>query len=526
MIISQDIWNVSTGVTLVRSGNEVTLSLAGSASGYYNPDLGYWEWFGWMEAQFGTQSGYTEQFFDRLMELSLTETLTVGTVTTGNYYVEGSPSESVEFGVVIFDTAAVYVGTLGVDYVFGSGTADQLSGSGGDDGLDGADGNDWLHGGAGGDHLEGGNGQDTASYAGASTGVVARLYSESLGTGDAAGDRYVSIERLEGSSFSDHLYGDSKKNTLWGRDGADTLFGRGGNDVLSGGKGADLLYGDAGFDRVSYEDSSVAVRASLTAGKGKMGDAEGDEYTGVEALTGTSFDDVLTGDHANNDLQGLNGDDLLRGLAGNDSLNGGSGDDVLVGAAGSDMLVGGLGMDTASYAGAATGVTVDLENAALNTGEAAGDIFVSVENIRGTAFADTLSGNALENEINGGSGDDTVNGGGASDRLWGGIGSDTFVFDSPLDELNNLDTIYDFSADEDRIALDIEVFANLAGDGVLDAAAFATGAGATTEAHRIIYDPTNGRILYDADGVGSAEAVAFARMSPRLDITAEDFVLN
>ncbi len=36
-----------------------------------------------------------------------------------------------------------------------------------------------------------------------------------------------------------------------------------------------------GFDRVSYEDSSVAVRASLTAGKGKMGDAEGDEYTGV-----------------------------------------------------------------------------------------------------------------------------------------------------------------------------------------------------------------------------------------------------
>ncbi len=26
MIISQDIWNVSTGVTLVRSGNEVTLT--------------------------------------------------------------------------------------------------------------------------------------------------------------------------------------------------------------------------------------------------------------------------------------------------------------------------------------------------------------------------------------------------------------------------------------------------------------------------------------------------------------------
>ena len=155
----------------------------------------------------------------------------------------------------------------------------------------------------GGDHLEGGDGLDTASYAGASAGVVARLYDSTLGSGDAAGDRYVSIERLEGSSYNDHLYGDDKANTLWGRDGSDTLFGRRGNDLLSGGKGADLLFGDAGTDTATYADSSSGVVANLTTGAGTAGDALGDEYNGIEGLTGSAFVDDLTGNELGNTLQ-------------------------------------------------------------------------------------------------------------------------------------------------------------------------------------------------------------------------------
>ena len=209
-------------------------------------------------------------------------TVGAGVATAGSYDIYGSPSSSATFGVMIFDTAADYAGTAGIDYVFGSDAADKLGGGAGDDGLDGGAGNDWLNGGAGRDHIEGGDGRDCASYAGAAAGVVARLYNGLLGDGEAAGDRYISIEDLEGSGFNDHLYGDHKGNNLWGRDGVDTLFGLRGNDVLVGGKGADLLLGDGGLDTASYAGAAASVAASLAAGGGSAGDAEGDAFSSIE----------------------------------------------------------------------------------------------------------------------------------------------------------------------------------------------------------------------------------------------------
>lgn len=525
MIISKDIWNVSTGVELVRNGNDVTLILAGSASGYYDEYLGYWEWYGWMEAQFGEAYDWVEQYYDRPMDMSLTETLTAGVATTGNYYVDGSPSEYTEFSAIIFDSVANYTGTAGIDFVFGSGANDKLSGAAGNDGLDGGAGDDWLNGGVGGDHLEGGDGLDTASYAGATAGVVARLYNSALGSGDAGGDRYISIERLEGSSHGDHLYGDDKVNTLWGRDGADTLFGRGGNDLLLGGKGADLLFGDAGIDTASYADSSSGVVANLTTGLGTAGDALGDEYNGIEGLIGSAFTDELTGNGAGNILRGLNSNDTLRGLAGDDRLIGGNGDDLLIGGIGADWLDGGLGTDTASYASATAGVVANLDNASLNTREALGDTYVSIENLRGSSFNDRLTGNAQENAINGGDGNDTLNGGGASDRLSGGNGKDAFTFDSGLDGLNNVDVILDYSVADDRILLEADVFSAFTATGRIANAAFTAGTEATTAAHRIIYNAANGTILYDADGAGGADAIAFARVTAGLAMSGAEFIV-
>lgn len=526
MLIYPEVWGVSTGIELVRNGNEVTFNLSGSASGYYNPDYGYWEWYGYMELTFGPDSNWVDQYYDRPMDLSLTQTLVPGVAVTGTYYVDGAYSfnNSGSFSVVLFDAATTYGGTAGTDYIFGSSAGDRLSGGAGDDGLDGGAGNDWLNGGAGRDHIEGGDGRDTASYAGATGAVVARLYDGLLGEGDAAGDRYVSIENLEGSSFNDHLYGDDKGNIIWGRDGVDALFGLKGNDELVGGKGADMLFGDLGSDTASYADSTAGVVASLASGAGTAGDAAGDTYNSIENLTGSAFDDQLTGNAGANTLRGNSGNDELRGLAGDDTLSGGNGNDVLQGGGGADRLDGGLGIDTVSYSGATAGVVANLAAPAGNTGDAAGDIYVSIENLTGTSRNDWLTGNTFENLIIGGGGDDVLDGGDASDRLRGGGGADAFVFSSGLDRLSNVDTILDYGVATDRILLDDAIFTTLTA-GLALGNAFVVGSAATNADHRIIYNAVTGALSYDADGVGGASAILFARIGAGLAMTEAEFLV-
>ncbi len=100
--------------------------------------------------------------------------------------------------------------------------------------------------------------------------------------------------------------------------------------------------------------------------------------------------------------------DILFGGAGNDVLNGLGGDDVLFGGAGADALDGGAGIDTASYAQANAGVKVSLSTGTGTGGEAAGDILWHVENLTGSAYADTLEGDVGDNVIAGNDGVDTI----------------------------------------------------------------------------------------------------------------------
>jgi serralysin len=60
---------------------------------------------------------------------------------------------------------------------------------------------------------------------------------------------------------------------------------------------------------------------------------------------------------------------------------------------------------------------------------------------------------------------------------------------------------------------------------VLTASAFRVGAAAADPDDRIIYNSTNGNLIYDANGSDPGAAMAFARVSAGLAFTNEDFVV-
>jgi VCBS repeat-containing protein len=246
-------------------------------------------------------------------------------------------------------------------------------------------------------------------------------------TGTAGDDTLTGTlgpDTLDGQGGNDVLSGGAGADTLIGGAGIDFLFGGDGDDTFFGGAGVDLLIGGAGRDTASYATSTTAVTADLDDPDDNSGDAAGDIYAGIENLTGGSGADRLTGDGNAN---------VLSGGAGNDTLTGGGGDDTLMGGAGADRLNGGNGADAASYAAASAGVRVNLATTSQNTGEAAGDTFTSVENVTGSAFADTLWGDRHANVIEGGAGNDMLTGAG---------GIDTFVFRAGFGR----DIVTDFAA--------------------------------------------------------------------------------
>ncbi|MBP1860823.1 calcium-binding protein [Rhizobium herbae] len=180
----------------------------------------------------------------------------------------------------------------------------------------------------------------------------------------------------------------------------------------------------------------------------------------------------------NDTAAGNGGNDTIFGGTGNDTITGGDGSDKLYGEAGADKLDGGAGTDTAYYGGATAGVTASLANAAINTGDAQGDTYVSIERLSGSSHADTLYGNGSANLLAGGSGNDvlnaasgndTINGGLGADDMWGGAGADTFDFNALTDTtvaLAGRDSIFDFSGTGgDRLDLStIDANATVSGD--------------------------------------------------------------
>ena len=123
-----------------------------------------------------------------------------------------------------------------------------------------------------------------------------------------------------------------------------------------------------------------------------------DNITGIENVSRSGGVNHLFGNELRNVLKGEGEADQLEGLGGND---------FLVGGGGSDLLNGGEGIDTALYDNpifnpftfTSEGIIVSLVNSSANTGEAEGDLLVSVENISATRLGDTIEGDVGVNVL-------------------------------------------------------------------------------------------------------------------------------
>ncbi|MDR0808332.1 MAG: hypothetical protein LBE86_04270 [Gemmobacter sp.] len=316
-------------------------------------------------------------------------------------------------------------------------TAGQLlAGIAGAETVTGGTGDDTLLASGGGDLLSGGMGVDIVDYGEAPAGVLANLAAPGSNRGLAAGDRYVGIEGLAGSTFNDTLIGDAGANRIEGRAGSDLLSGGGGGDLLDGGAGDDTLIGGAGPDTLvggsgrdlaSYAGAGGGVTVDMMSPGMNTGAAAGDLLRGIEDLSGTPWRDTLFGDEQDNMLYGLGKADRLWGRDGNDTLRGGAGRDSLFGDAGNDLLDGGKGQDWVIYEGRIA-VRIDLAITDWqDTGGYGFDQLIGIEHVRGSWRDDTLAGDGHANRILADGGNDWLDGRGGNDWLESGVGDDTII---------------------------------------------------------------------------------------------------
>ena len=256
-------------------------------------------------------------------------------------------------------------------------------------------------------------------------------------------------DTLSGSNYGDTIYGGSGADLILSGVGDDLLLGGSGSDTLAGGAGSDRLFGGDGFDFADYRSSTGPIKVDLQFMSANSLDAKGDTFEFIEGILGGNYNDDLRGNGYSNEISGGSGSDFIYGRGGNDVISGGDGNDVIWGGEGADDIDGGAGRDRVQYSEAKSGVLVDLAFSYLNSGEAFGDRFISIEDIYGSSFNDRLRGDGGNNIIWGGAGMDSLQGRGGNDILYGGIGADTFYFAKGW----GMDKIVDFEDGVDQINL-------------------------------------------------------------------------
>jgi Ca2+-binding RTX toxin-like protein len=280
------------------------------------------------------------------------------------------------------------------------------------------------------------------------------------------------------------------------------------------------------------------------------------EITGDIDL-GFVSDTVLNSGRIVGDIDLFGGVDRYDGRVGQlfGTVFGGSGDDTILTGSQDDFINGGFDVDT--MAGGLGDDTYTVDNSADKVIEAAGGgndtvqssaSFVLAANLEtltligglaingtGNATANSITGNNVANTLNGGLGNDILDGGIGNDKLFGGAGNDrltgganadAFVFNTALNASTNRDAITDFSHVDDTFHLENAIFTKLgAGVHALNPLFFRAGAVAADANDYIVYNKASGLLSYDADGNGAGHAVAFALLTNKPTLAANDFLV-
>jgi Ca2+-binding RTX toxin-like protein len=299
---------------------------------------------------------------------------------------------------------------------------------------------------------------------------------------------------IEGTPQNDFLEGTPDPDTLDGKAGIDTMMGLGGNDAYIVSRSEDEIIEGAGEGTDSVRSFASYTLPIFVENLRLLGSSP------INAF-GNGLRNRLTGNSANNVLNGRAGADLMVGNDGDDTYFVESEDDEVI--EGPDKGIDTVRSSIAYKLGADVERLVLLGTSAING-----------------------SGNGLANQLTGNTANNVLSGGGGNDRLTGRAGRDTFLFAAPLNGSTNVDRVLDFRAADDTMRLSGAVFTAFATNGALSEAMFRLGATAVDPSDRILYDPANGNVRYDADGTGPAGAVRFAILPTGLALTPADFVVS
>lgn len=247
----------------------------------------------------------------------------IGNGVTTISYENSTSAVNVNIATGTATGAAVGTDTFsGVNSVRGSDFGDTLLGSSTNPEVEvftGRGGNDFIN---------GFGGLDRANYDdfGTSAGITVNLAAgTATGNSSVGTDTLRSVESINGSDFADvyDATGFSGASTNAGSFGTFNQFqGMGGNDTIIGNGNTQLWFGNA------TGGVTVNLVTGVATGDASVGT---DSFSGVSAVLGSNFNDLLIGDGGNNTLNGwTGGNDTLDGAGGNDTLTGGAGADHYV----------------------------------------------------------------------------------------------------------------------------------------------------------------------------------------------------
>ena len=308
--------------------------------------------------------------------------------TDGNDTLIGGIGDDTLFGDAGNDKLE---GGFGNDIINGGDGDDIIKDSGGDDNIKAGAGNDVVHAGPGLDLVMGNDGQDfiflgtdmgSEVFAGTGNDFIYGNKNAERILGNEGNDwiETGTFDGAPGDNFDEVFAHDSidGHDVFLGDGGFDEFIGEGGDDIMVGSAGRGKMAGMSGFDWATYKDNTLGVNANLSIpivfdeAPTLPQNAALDEFASMEGLSGSRFNDVLTGSEATAadrlpaaqggtegfagsaldaegialiaGLQELLGQGVTSFSAG-DIILGGDGSDVMTGLAGDDIIDGDKWLD-------------------------------------------------------------------------------------------------------------------------------------------------------------------------------------